>query len=268
MGRRPWARKTVNRTLTAVPPVCARLASPDTPPAVESADRQRTAGDVADGADLTRLSHELRQFQEFLDGLPDAIVDIDLNSSRVTAINRMTTIVLGYTQEHIDAGLDAFRLAPPEEALRLAEVSAGYIRRGLAAGNGRYIRTETYEAFDTRLTTRDGRVIDAEVQASYVLDEAGQPVKMRVIIRDISERKAEARARQQLVEELQAALAEVQTLRGLIPICAWCHSIRDDRGYWQRLEAFLGERAHIEFTHGICEPCAAKLEASGGQDAG
>jgi PAS domain S-box-containing protein len=225
------------------------------------------AGDEVVDLDVARLAHDLRQFQEFLDGLPDAIIDIELKSGRVSAINRMTTIVLGYGQEDVDAGLDAFALAPPDEAQRLAQVSAQYIQRGLTAGNGRYARTETYEAFDTQLITRGGRVIDAEVQASYVIDESGRPIKMRVIMRDITERKAEARARQQLVEELQAALSEVNTLRGLIPICAWCHSIRDDQGYWQRLEAFLSERAQVEFTHGICEPCAQKFEAPGGEEA-
>ena len=254
--------------MTAAAAVYSKRPSPDTRRAVASVASQTTVGhdDSADRG-VTRLSHDLRQFQEFLDGLPDAVIDIDLQSFRVSAINRMTTIVLGYAQGDVEAGLSALSLASPEEAHRLAHVSATHIRQGLEAGNGRYVRTGVYDAFDTQIITRDGGMIDAEVQASYVLDEGGQPVTMRVIIRDISERKAEARARQQLVDGLQAALAEVQALRGLIPICAWCHSMRDDQGYWRRLEAFLSERAQIEFTHGICEACAAKLEGSAEQDA-
>lgn len=224
---------------------------------------QVTDEDDGVGRDLTRLAHELRQLQEFLDGMPDAMLDIELATNRVTAINRMTTIVLGYTPEDVSSGLNAATLATPAETLRLAEISRGFIRRGMAAGNGRYQRSENYNTFEVELLRRDRSALEAEIQASYILDRDQRPVVMRVVIRDITERKAEARAREQLVVELQAALAEVQALRGLIPICAWCHSIRDDQGYWQRLEAFLSERADVEFTHGICEPCAAKFEASG-----
>ncbi len=56
-------------------------------------------------------------------------------------------------------------------------------------------------------------------------------------------------------EELSRALAEVQTLSGLLPICAWCKKIRDDDGYWQKLEDYFQTRSQIKFTHGICADC-------------
>ena len=60
-------------------------------------------------------------------------------------------------------------------------------------------------------------------------------------------------------EELQQALAQIQTLRGLIPICASCKKIRDDAGYWQQVDVYLREHTQAEFTHGLCPDCAAKL---------
>lgn len=56
-------------------------------------------------------------------------------------------------------------------------------------------------------------------------------------------------------EELNSARAEVQTLAGLLPICAWCKKVRDDDGYWRQVEVYFARRDHIQFTHGICTDC-------------
>jgi phosphoserine phosphatase RsbU/P len=54
---------------------------------------------------------------------------------------------------------------------------------------------------------------------------------------------------------LRAALEEVKTLRGLIPICAWCKQIRDVQGLWHEVEAYLREHTEADFTHGLCPAC-------------
>lgn len=56
-------------------------------------------------------------------------------------------------------------------------------------------------------------------------------------------------------EELTSARAEVQTLSGLLPMCAWCKKVRDDEGYWERVEEFFSRRSQIKFTHGVCADC-------------
>jgi response regulator RpfG family c-di-GMP phosphodiesterase len=60
-------------------------------------------------------------------------------------------------------------------------------------------------------------------------------------------------------DELQRALKEVKVLRGLIPICASCKKIRNDGGFWQQLEEYLGQHSEAEFSHGLCKPCIKKL---------
>lgn len=60
-------------------------------------------------------------------------------------------------------------------------------------------------------------------------------------------------------DALQKALKEVKVLRGLIPICASCKKIRNDGGFWQQLEEYLGEHSEAEFSHGLCQPCIKKL---------
>ncbi len=77
--------------------------------------------------------------------------------------------------------------------------------------------------------------------------------------RDITERQRAAAERERLITELQQALAEVRTLSGLLPMCANCKKIRDDQGYWTRLEAYFQARADVSFTHGICPECLKSL---------
>lgn len=55
-------------------------------------------------------------------------------------------------------------------------------------------------------------------------------------------------------------VSRVQSLTGLLPICAQCKSIRDDQGYWNQLELFVEKNSEAQFTHGLCEPCVDKLK--------
>jgi hypothetical protein len=64
--------------------------------------------------------------------------------------------------------------------------------------------------------------------------------------------------REKLIIELQDALAEIKTLRGLIPICTWCFKIRDEAGNWKKIEWYIEEHSEAKFTHGICPNCAEK----------
>ena len=58
---------------------------------------------------------------------------------------------------------------------------------------------------------------------------------------------------------MKQALAEVRTLSGLLPICAKCKKIRDDRGYWNQIEIYIRERTDANFSHGVCPDCAREL---------
>jgi len=65
--------------------------------------------------------------------------------------------------------------------------------------------------------------------------------------------------RQKLITQLEKNLKEIKTLRGLLPMCAWCRKIRDDKGYWQGLEAYVQEYTDADFSHGICPDCMKKV---------
>ena len=66
------------------------------------------------------------------------------------------------------------------------------------------------------------------------------------------------RERDRLIVELKEALSRVKTLSGLLPICSHCKKIRDDKGYWNRIESYIQEHSGAEFSHSICEECAEK----------
>lgn len=76
---------------------------------------------------------------------------------------------------------------------------------------------------------------------------------------EISQRKQAEKERDRLIFNLQEALAKVKTLSGLIPICASCKKIRDDKGYWNQIETYISDHSEADFTHGICPQCAKKL---------
>jgi DNA-binding response OmpR family regulator len=61
------------------------------------------------------------------------------------------------------------------------------------------------------------------------------------------------------VRELEAALARVKQLQRLLPICCYCKKVRRDENYWQQVEAYLGEHADVQFSHGICPDCYEKV---------
>jgi hypothetical protein len=60
-------------------------------------------------------------------------------------------------------------------------------------------------------------------------------------------------------EELMRAQVEVETLSGLLPICAWCMKVRDDDGYWRQVEEYFSRHSRLKFTHGICLDCMEKI---------
>jgi sensor histidine kinase regulating citrate/malate metabolism len=75
----------------------------------------------------------------------------------------------------------------------------------------------------------------------------------------IYKRKLMQKERENLIADLQDAIAKINTLKGLLPICANCKKIRDDKDRWEQIEFYIREHSEAEFTHSICPECAKKL---------
>ncbi len=105
---------------------------------------------------------------------------------------------------------------------------------------------------------KDGRSFPVEYTTTPIVE--GDRIEGAVVtFRDISERKRAEEEREKLIGELKEALAKVKTMSGLIPICASCKKIRDDRGYWNQIEIYIRKHSEAEFSHGICPDCMKKL---------
>ena len=89
----------------------------------------------------------------------------------------------------------------------------------------------------------------------------GRVISVVAIGTEITARKLAENERERLIVELREALEKVETLSGLLPICASCKNVRDDQGYWRRIEGYISERSGAEFTHGLCPTCAKELHA-------
>jgi CheY-like chemotaxis protein len=109
---------------------------------------------------------------------------------------------------------------------------------------------------------------EKKIEEAFVAGAAdfiGKPVKklelqarLRSVLKLKSEmdiRKARERELEKMVEELRKSIAEVNTLNGLLPICAFCKKIRDDRGYWQQVESYVTQRSRASFSHSVCPEC-------------
>jgi PAS domain S-box-containing protein len=105
---------------------------------------------------------------------------------------------------------------------------------------------------------KDGTVFPGELSTALFHDRDGL-VKTSMIIRDITDRKRAEYEREQLIEALQEALANIKTLRGMLPICASCKKIRDDSGYWNQIETYIQAHSDAVFSHGICPDCTRQL---------
>ena len=184
------------------------------------------------------------RYRRLFETAQDGILILDADTGEIFDINPFLVEMLGYPHEALLGKrlweIGAFRDIEASKAAFLELQSKGYVR---------------YE--DLPLETRDERHIDVEfVSNIYSVDHK------RVIqcnIRDITLRKRIEEERRKLTLDLQDALAKIKRLRGLLPICASCKKIRDDKGYWNELEAYISEHSEAEITHGFCPDCLKTL---------
>lgn len=188
-----------------------------------------------------------------VEALDDGVVILDADgrvldaNPRFFAVAGLSPAVAGGRLcENLDLTPPALREALLETVSAASPAVVGEPpRRQAVAGGGRW--------FDVRafLVDRGGGVRPACV----------------AVLHDVTERQRWQDEQQQLIEQLRAAMAQVHTLRGLLPICAECKQIRDADGVWHQLEAYIRDHSEAEFSHGMCPRCVARWypELDGGQ---
>jgi PAS domain S-box-containing protein len=106
---------------------------------------------------------------------------------------------------------------------------------------------------------RDGNLVNVSSAISAVKDENGRVIGAAILAVDITERKQAEEERKKMIQELKDTLAQVRSLSGLLPICAHCKKIRDEKGDWHPLEIYISGHSQAEFSHSICPNCAQDL---------
>jgi PAS domain S-box-containing protein len=116
------------------------------------------------------------------------------------------------------------------------------------------------------IITKDGHEREIEWYDKTLKDTDGRTIGLLAVGQDVTERlqveaelhdlNAELQSRNEAIE---AALKQVKTLSGLLPICADCKKIRDDTGYWMQIEVYIRNHSELDFSHGLCPECMQKL---------
>ncbi len=113
------------------------------------------------------------------------------------------------------------------------------------------------QVFERQIKLPNGQV--RESIATYIPDVVNGVVQgFWVHVADVTVLREREAALERALAERDAALAEIKTLRGLLPICAGCKNIRDAEGKWHTIESYVEQRSNAKFSHGMCPACAAK----------
>ena len=224
-----------------------------------------------------------KRYRNLFDSISDLIMIHDLEG-RLLNVNPAVSKLSGYTFEELigrpisDFIIPEFRSLFQNEYLK--EVKSKGRSEGVVVFQSKDEHQHYLEYRNVIVTPEDGqqyisglgrditdrKKVEEALQKSY--DELDRRVKERTsdlaaaneqLKREIGERLKAESENQTLIGDLKKALKEVKKLSGLLPICASCKKIRDDKGYWNQLEDFIQKHSEAEFSHGVCPDCAKKL---------
>jgi hypothetical protein len=134
------------------------------------------------------------------------------------------------------------------------------------AFTGKYVRTDSKKGFFIKISHQKTLLGIIEVEEILFQEYIEQYINLALSIVDVCGliidnarkherlKENEQRLRQEK-EKVEQALEQVKQLSGLLPICMHCKKIRDDKGYWNKLESYIQNHSEAEFSHGICEVC-------------
>ncbi len=201
-------------------------------------DERRRMADV--------MGESEKRYRTLFENAPDAIFILEGEgdqAGRIVAANKAVTEMHGYRR----AELMTMKITDLDTD-DSAEASPGLVRR---IREGEWVKTELWHK------KKDGTVFPVEVSAGPL--EIGGHHYILAFDRDITARRGIERAREKLIKELRDAIEKIKTLKGLLPICSSCKKIRDDKGYWNQIEAYISAHTDADFSHGLCPDCTAKL---------
>ena len=193
------------------------------------------------------LAENERRLQLVVDAMHDGLTFSD-ERGRFTIWNPAMEALTGYSLAEANASDDLVGRLYPEPGER-ARALEGVVQ---VKESGRTVLREAV------LTAKTGERRELLVSSSLV--RRGDQLGFLSTYHDVTSPRQAEREREKLIHQLQSALADVKTLRGLLPICGWCKKVRDDQGYYHRIEAYISAHSEARFTHGICPDCIRQFE--------
>jgi PAS domain S-box-containing protein len=191
------------------------------------------------------LQENRERYQTILESIEEAYFEVDLKGD-FTFFNDSLPRILGYSDEELK-GMNNRDYMPSETAQEIYDLFNKIYR------TGKPIREYGYEVI-----RKDGTIGFHELFACLMLDENGNPIGFRGIAHDVTKRKQAEMERDKLIKDLQDALAEIITLRGILPLCSFCKRIRDDKGYWEQVDIYIAKHSKADISHSVCPECAKK----------
>jgi len=140
-----------------------------------------------------------------------------------------------------------FSISQVQDALVDAHANVEQLLNGQEISSGEFSRK-----------CKDGVIEYHDFTARPVIKK-GEIVGLEGFLIDSTNRKHMENEKEKLINELQEALENIKTLKGLFPICSSCKKIRDDSGYWNQIESYIQKHSEAEFSHGMCPECSDEL---------
>lgn len=211
---------------------------------------------------MTRQAHEIGREQYGLQGHITSLKPLNpQNSPDPWETEALKAFEHGKDEvgsiELID-GQPYFRFMRPfmvEEGCLRCHADQGYKIGDVRGGISLSVPMEPYLAAARRRTVQIGRGLGIV----WLIGLTGLFLGMGQVKKRIREQEAAEAERNRFFNELQESLKNSKRLRGLLPICASCKNIRDDKGYWQQIESYVRDHSEADFSHSICPDCAKKL---------
>ncbi len=211
---------------------------------------------------MTRQVHELGKRQYGLRGNITSLKPLNPENAadpwETEALKSFERGKLEITSVEMIDGNPYFRLIRPfitEEGCLKCHAHQGYNVGDIRGGISMAVPMEPYS------TSAHRRIISIAkgLGGLWLIGVGGLWVGMGYIRNRIREREEAVQERNRYVEELHQASKKVKQLRGLLPICSHCKKVRDSKGYWNQIEAYIQDHSEAEISHGVCQECAKEL---------
>lgn len=192
------------------------------------------------------LRNSEKKYRRLVESLErDYIIYSHDRDGNFTYLSPSVVNVLGYSQDEFMGHYTEY-------------ITDSAINKDVAEHTNAGLHGEKQEPYEAEFWHKNGSRVHLRVTEVPVLDDKGQVMGIEGIVQDITEIKRAEADRERAIQKLEKALAEIKTLRGILPLCSFCKKIRDDQGYWEQVDVYLNKHSEADISHSICPECYKK----------